>query len=299
MQDPPHMMHERLFLNPSQLLAVHDTRYHSYLDGFPGLGRYRIDCTCGGAEPEFLAERRDIEVLISMSVGSLASLSADATALPTATRRLVDELAARGLADRETSIHDHAFALWRERRWPDPGDPATPARPQQLFIGATNLAYLKVHAVRRLQLAPALLKLPAVIMGNGWEGCSTPGARATIRGAADFREVQSLSTRARIVLNVMPPVVDAPHDRTFYAMLAGAAYATDTNPFFRREFVDGESILVFDPDPRTLADQVMAWVEQPDLVARVAAAGQRRVREAHTWRHRAQELIAATVPAGR
>lgn len=297
MQDPPHEMHDRLFFYPPQVLAVHDPRYHSYLDRFPGSSSRRIDCTCGGAEPAASAEHRDIDVLVSMSVGSITELSKDAAALPPDIRRLVDELVARGLANRETSMHDHALALWRERRLPDPGDPATSEPSRRLFIGAASVAYNRVHAVRRLQLAPALLKLPAVILGNGWEALARGGTRAVFRGAADFRAVQALSTRARIVLNVMPPVVDAPHDRTFYSMLAGAAYATDTNPFFRREFAADESILFFDPDPRTLTDQVMAWLGDADLLERVARAGRQRVRDAHTWRHRAQELIAATVPA--
>lgn len=297
MQDPPYFFHERLLERPRvHKIAVHDSAYESYLARIPGLTPDRQLLTCGGtapAGPLLPHAKRSIDVLISMSLTPASELEAMLAELPQLQRELVMAIVDETLDQPDVAVHDAGFRLlgplgveeWFAHPEANPGH----------LIFARNVfaaAYTQVHARRRLRLAPQLLQLPAVIHGHGWESVAVRGARASLRGATDFRTIQAMSARSRLVLNVMPPVNDAPHDRTFYAMLAGAAYLTDPNAFFRREYWEHDEILFFDLGTTSLVEQVDALLGDPARLAEVAEAGTRTTAERHTWRHRARELLA-------
>jgi hypothetical protein len=296
MQDPPQFTHERLIAGTARkLLAVHDPAYESYLRRVPELTGPRRLLTCGGRAPDAPLvpfERRDIPVLVSMSLVPAAQLDAELAGLPDDPRRLVQQIIEATLDDADVAVHDVAFRLLQPRgveAWF--AQPARHAAQLRFAQALMQLAYQHVHARRRLRLAPQILALPATIYGAGWEHLADGGARATIRGPVGFREVQAATARARIALNVMPPVNDAPHDRTCYAMLAGAAYVTDPNAFFRREYRLDAEIGFFGLRTRTLVDEIETLLGDLPRLASMAEAGRAATAARHTWRHRAEELI--------
>jgi len=297
MQDQPYFLHPRL-LHPiaQHKIAVHDSAYESYLQRIPGLTPDRRILTCGGSappEPVLPFEVRDIDVLISMSVTPMAELTAQLAALPYAQRRLVKAIIEEVLDTPDVAVHDVGFRLMAKfgiETWY--AEPDKHAGHLLFARQVLTTAYVQIHALRRLRLAPQLLELPAIIHGSGWESIDVPSSRAVLRGPVDFREIQRLTGRSRIALNVMPPVNDAPHDRTFYAMLAGAVYLTDPNDFFRREYWEGDEICYFDLRTTTLVDEVQTLLADSVKLTEIAAAGCATTAERHTWRHRARELLA-------
>lgn len=303
MQDPPYFAHDRLVAGTARkLIAVHDAAYESYLQRVPALRGPRRLLTCGGRAPDaplLPFEQRNIDVLVSMSVTPAAQLDAELAALPPDPRRLVRQIVEAALDSSDVVVHDVAFRLLAPRgieEWF-----AAPERHSgelRFALALMQVAYQHVHARRRLRLAPQILALPAVIYGNGWEGLVGKKSRAQVRGPASFAEVLDATARARIALNVMPPVNDAPHDRTCYAMLAGAAYLTDPNAFFRREYRAGEEIGFYDLRTRTLADEVRTLLDDPARLAAMAEAGRAATAARHTWRHRAEELLAFVAECG-
>lgn len=305
MQDPPYYTHERLTEGAAtHLVAVHDPTYESYLQRIAGLRGPRQVLTCGGAAPEEAPQpfsERTTDILIAMSVTPRAQLDAERRGMPPLVRDLVGAVVEELLNDAATPVHDVVFRLlagdgieeWYRK-------PRACKDHIRFSRDVMMLAYQHLHAERRLRLAPQLLQLPAVIYGNGWEGVAAGATvRADVRGPADFRRVQAESGRARMVLNVMPPVCEAPHDRTFYAMLAGAVYVTDPNPWFDRACEAGRHILTFARDTHTLVAELESALADRARLEAIAAEGQALAVARHSWTCRAQELLDFAVQAGR
>lgn len=304
MQDPPYYTHERLVEGAgAHLVAVHDPTYESYLRRIASLRGPRRVLTCGGAPPAEGAQpfrERSTDILVAMSVTPRARLEAERRALPPLVQELVGAVVEELLDDAATPVHDVVFRLlaadgieeWYRK-------PRACKDHIRFSRDVMMLAYQHLHAERRLRLAPQLLQLPAVIYGSGWEEVAAGApVRAEVRGPADFRQVQAESGRARLVLNVMPPVCEAPHDRTFYAMLAGAVYVTDPNPWFDRHCVAGEHLLTFARTTATLVDELEAALADAPRLEAIAEAGRTLATAHHSWTRRAEELLAFAAEAG-
>lgn len=151
----------------------------------------------------------------------------------------------------------------------------------------------QLRVARRVEVVKALAGLPIHVYGRGWEGVCDASAAARFHAPKSFRETQALMAQSAVVLNVLPCVPAAPHDRMFYAMMAGAACLTDANRWIDRHYRAGEELAVYDLPPDGLADGVAALLGDRDRLDAMAEAGRRRTAAAHTWLDRVDAILAA------
>ncbi|OGV55933.1 MAG: hypothetical protein A2X49_08080 [Lentisphaerae bacterium GWF2_52_8] len=156
------------------------------------------------------------------------------------------------------------------------------------YLGLLDVLH---RARKRLGILNALDKagIPVVICGNSWpKGLFT---HHEFIGPKNFREVLSLMTRSRCVLN-MALVPDGSHERVFSAMLNGALALSESNPFYEQHFTDGRHILFYRwTELDLLPERISSFLSKPDAMAKIAHTGQRRAAEHHTWKQRAGTLL--------
>lgn len=150
----------------------------------------------------------------------------------------------------------------------------------------------QLRVARRVEVIKALAKLPIDVYGTGWETLDT-GGPARFHRPVGFRETQSLMRQSKIVLNVLPCVVDAPHDRIFYSTMAGAVSLTDRNRWVEGHYAEGREIAIFDLPPRDLGDAVAEFLADRASLERIAAAGRAKTAAAHTWLNRVDAILDA------
>jgi hypothetical protein len=151
----------------------------------------------------------------------------------------------------------------------------------------------QLRVARRVEVVKALASLPIRVYGHGWDGVCPAASAARFHAPKSFRETQALMARSAIVLNVLPCVAAAPHDRMFYSMMAGAVCLTDGNRWIDRHFRAGEELAVYDLPPQDLADGVAELLRDRDRLDTIADAGRRRTAAAHTWSDRVDAILAA------
>jgi hypothetical protein len=151
----------------------------------------------------------------------------------------------------------------------------------------------QLRVARRVEVVKALSSLPVQVYGHGWEGVCDASSAARFHAPKSFRETQALMAQSSIVLNVLPCVAAAPHDRMFYSMMAGAACLTDGNRWIDGHFRAREELAVYDLPPYGLADGVAELLKDRDRLDAMAVAGRRRTADAHSWADRADAILAA------
>jgi hypothetical protein len=152
-----------------------------------------------------------------------------------------------------------------------------------------------VRASRRLECLKECSKgdFPLHVYGDRWDKCPFKN-RLVIHSAVDFNQALELMTQAKIVLNISAVVPDGSHERVFSSMLNGAVSLTDKNEYFASEFKEDEDILFYSWQTLDgLADKINRLLHTPGVLQSIAAAGQARAMEHHTWLHRAKAILQA------
>jgi len=111
----------------------------------------------------------------------------------------------------------------------------------------------------------------------------------------DFAAIRRLMGRAKIVLNTTGKFPQGSHERIWYAMAEHAAVVTDQSRFMEQDFVDGDTIRYLPLGPVTpehLADLRDLCADTARLQAQADAARE-IYRAKHTWKERAQLILAA------
>lgn len=150
----------------------------------------------------------------------------------------------------------------------------------------------QLRVERRVAVVKALLRLPVQVYGHGWDHLESRPGGARFHAPASFRDIQARMAESRIVLNVLPCVVAAPHDRIFYSTMAGAVCATDRNRWIDRHYADTE-LCLYDLPPDGLADRLVALLADGDRLEALAQAGRARTASAHTWLSRVDAILSA------
>lgn len=290
--DHPMTYLRRLLEAPANTIwLLHDETYAGFLDTALALPGARVPVPVGGplegpraAKP---VGEREIAILFPGSGYSSATREPPWSAAPPVERKIMDACFDLALYDKARPLHEimrQVFALfgaapldWRAD-W---------------MANAFTLLDNQLRVERRAAVVKALLRLPVHVYGHGWEHLeSRPGA-ARFHAPAGFRRIQELMAESRIVLNVLPTVVAAPHDRIFYATMAGAACATDRNRWIQSRYAAGTELAVFDLPPDGLAEMLLALLADRDRLAAMAEAGRARTAAQHTWLSRADAILAA------
>jgi hypothetical protein len=144
--------------------------------------------------------------------------------------------------------------------------------------------YLRAQVKLRTAQGIARAGLPLTIMGPGWPDL---GGRVTFLPPAPGTETLPLMGRSRVVVNPLPPYYSC-LERPLQAALHGAAAASTSSEWLTGAMEEANIALSMDPDDAaaTIADALA-----DSGLADRAARGRDVVARAHTWDHRAAELL--------
>jgi GT2 family glycosyltransferase len=152
-----------------------------------------------------------------------------------------------------------------------------------LFIGNTR------SAPRPVVLGALGSGLPVTLVGSGWERYAGEGQ--VLRRSVPSEELGDWYRSAEVVLNDHWDDMarwGLVSNRVFDALACGACVVSDEVPGMA-ELLDDAVVTV--SDPAELGPTVRALLDDPDARAERAERGRRAVLAAHTWEHRAAELV--------
>jgi hypothetical protein len=153
--------------------------------------------------------------------------------------------------------------------------------------------YVRSYFRREIVCSLAEAGLPLTVIGKDWEksGCKKP-ENLHQTGQLDSRGCLLYMQQSKLSLNIMPWFKDGAHDRIFNAMLQGCAVVTDLSRYLDEILTDGENAILYSLEEReNLPDLIRDVLRSPARLADIASRGYRTARRAHTWAHRAEDIL--------
>lgn len=159
---------------------------------------------------------------------------------------------------------------------------------QMRFIDSYATSFFREQAVRIL--VESGIRVTAY--GVGWDQCDwSDNPYLDYRGKVLAPEILPLMNDSKIVLNTMTWFKAGSHDRVFNGMLAKAAVVTDDSAYMRKEFRDGEELVMFSlPELGTLPERVYSLFGHMDKAQEMAECGYLAAKSNHTWKSRAEYI---------
>lgn len=141
---------------------------------------------------------------------------------------------------------------------------------------------------RRMETLQAIRSVPIHVFGE-----IAPGVRlndnVVAAGSTPFATALSMMDHTRLLFNFMPFRTGA-HERVFYGLSRGACVVSDPSSLLA-DGAAGEGGVILRAPPKDLDEQVRALVDDPDQLDRRREAGRAWYAQAHTWHHRAGDLL--------
>lgn len=144
-----------------------------------------------------------------------------------------------------------------------------------------------LRSLVRAEAIQALMAVPAVICGRGWDYLVQGRSRAVFLGSVDSGGVQDLARRAKVVYNAVPVYCQC-SERVLEAVSFGTPVTTSASRFFRDQF--GDTLRYFNT-PGELAE-IIATPESDEVLADRVARARARFAGRHDWDARAREIAA-------
>lgn len=159
---------------------------------------------------------------------------------------------------------------------------------QMRFIDSYATSFFREQSVRIL----VENGIRVTAYGVGWDQCDwSDNPYLNYRGKVLAPEILPLMNDSKIVLNTMTWFKAGSHDRVFNGMLAGAAVVTDESIYMRKEFRDGEELVMFPlKELATLPDRVCSLFGHLDEAQQMANRGYFAAKSNHTWKNRAEYI---------
>lgn len=154
-----------------------------------------------------------------------------------------------------------------------------------------------IRAKDRVQLLQALEGLPIHIFGKSiskrsWQDfLDLDHGNYTIHPPVNFPEALGIMKNAQIVLNSSPMFKTGAHERIFYGLGLGAAVLTNETVWSRTQFTEEELLFYSSRDPKNIYNKIEQLLVNPRRLQEIAAKGQAKVMEQHTWDNRVEELL--------
>lgn len=160
---------------------------------------------------------------------------------------------------------------------------------QMRFIDSYATSFFREQAVRIL----VENGIRVTAYGVGWDQCEwSENPYLDYRGKVLAPEILPLMNDSKIVLNTMTWFKAGSHDRVFNGMLAGAAVVTDDSTYMRREFRDGQELVMFPlKELGTLPERVFELFGHMNEAQQMAERGYCAAKENHTWKNRAEYIL--------
>lgn len=131
------------------------------------------------------------------------------------------------------------------------------------------------------------------VSGKDWEkiACDHPENLICTGRMVNSADCVRAMAQAKLALNTMPWFKDGAHDRIFTAILQGTAVLTDGSAYLREQFWHMDTLVYYDLHHLDeLPEQVRELLAHPRRLFDMACRGQAAARQAHMWKHRAQQL---------
>jgi hypothetical protein len=123
-----------------------------------------------------------------------------------------------------------------------------------------------VRAERSTRIAQALSRLPAVIIGRGWDHLDRTHAKATFMPSVDASRLPDLMADTQFVVNATPNFGSGVHERVLLAFAARACAVSDQNDYSRANFDSLPTFFGLDWHTDDLADRLAdIWAIKDDL----------------------------------
>lgn len=154
----------------------------------------------------------------------------------------------------------------------------------------------------RVELIKAIKDAKVDIFGSaeslkGWKKYLGNKRNVTVHDPVPFEQALAIMKHSKIILNSCPWIKNGAHERIFSGLACGALVITNENVYMREQFQDGESIVFYQHGKWDKANhRVNEYLENRPKREQVAESGRKIVMKAHTWDHRAAQLIRELIP---
>lgn len=113
----------------------------------------------------------------------------------------------------------------------------------------------------------------------------------------EFKKINTLFQRSKIVLNSAPMFKEGLHERFLYALANGASVITNQNILLSNEFPEDRSLKTFiAPDYRNINHVINNMLESEEERIRDVKARQAYIKSKHTWDERVKSLLNVLQP---
>lgn len=126
----------------------------------------------------------------------------------------------------------------------------------EILFALFNEVDRQTRALRATAFARALLPLPAIIIGRGWDHLDLSGARASLRPAVPAEELPALYAGTQFLVSTNPNFAHGVHERPVNGFAARACVVSDENAFSRERFASLPSFFGLD----WTSAELEAWV---------------------------------------
>jgi len=157
-----------------------------------------------------------------------------------------------------------------------------------------DICFVGAPYPNRIKILESLKHYSLGVYGDGWSkyflsiGKTTP---SYYKGKAMGDKVLKIYLSSKIVLNIHDPEArEGLNTRTFDILASGAAEMVDWKKNLEMHFKIGKEIVTF-KDNIDLLSSVEYYLKNHDLLREISNNGRRRVRDEHTWIHRANCII--------
>lgn len=132
------------------------------------------------------------------------------------------------------------------------------------------------------------------VIGKDWEYAKTKNPQNIVRlGVMDSKQCLNYMKQAKIALNVMPWFKEGTHDRIYNGMLQECLVVTDGSRYLGDELKDRENARLYSlSNLDEIVDIVREALQEEDQSEAIAKRGEAFAKEGHTWKNRAERLLA-------
>ncbi|MCC6900224.1 MAG: glycosyltransferase family 1 protein [Polyangiaceae bacterium] len=151
-----------------------------------------------------------------------------------------------------------------------------------------------VKALHRVQIFRAFSDLPISVFGSGFRELF-PDSAFRFFPNVSFAQSQEEICRSKVVINAQTLAVHAAGERALGALLNGALLASSESRFLAAELEAGVDFIPFSLEPASMERAraaVVHFLEDPEARTTVTRRVREKVRARHTWRERAERVLA-------
>lgn len=175
--------------------------------------------------------------------------------------------------------------------------------PQKVdFISVLDEIEMFIRGRDRIELIKAIEDAKVDIFGSadgltGWQKYLGHKRNVTIHDPVPFSQALEIMKQTKILLNSCPWINNGAHERIFAGLASGALVITNENKYLSEQFQDGKSIVFYHPNRWDKANhRINEYLANDTKRNQVVEQGQKIVMQAHTWDHRAAQLVKELPP---